>query len=438
MISDLKTKTSGRIRLRFVCKVNPSKAGISSRSPYTEVSFIPMEAVGEFGSLSLTQTKTIEEVSTGYTYFENDDVIVAKITPCFENGKGALAQELENGIGFGTTELHVLRPYSGLVDGKFIYYLTVSHAFRKKGEATMYGAGGQKRVAEDFIKDFRTVLPPLTIQQAISRFLDRETARIDTLIEKKKRQIELLQEKRAALITRAVTKGLDPNARMKDSGVEWIGEIPEGWEVKKLRYIGSCQNGISKGGEYFGSGFPFLSYGDVYKNEELPKKPDGLVESTQHERGAYSVEEGDVFFTRTSETIEEIGIASTCMETVPDAVFAGFLIRVRPQKNVLVKEYSKYYFRANILRFFFVKETNLVTRASLSQDLLKNLPVLLPPKEEMRRIGEFLEAENSKMNMIECKIKDSLSLLQEYRSSLITAAVSGQIDVSAYEKEGVA
>ena len=98
----------------------------------------------------------------------------------------------------------------------------------------MYGAGGQKRVPEDFIRDLRHPLPSEPEQRAIAAFLDRETARIDALVAKKERLIELLQEKRTALITRAVTKGLDPNVPMKDSGVEWLGEIPAHWEVKPL------------------------------------------------------------------------------------------------------------------------------------------------------------------------------------------------------------
>jgi len=290
-------------------------------------------------------------------------------------------------------------------------------------------SAAQPGLAIERINDLHLPVPPLPLQKAIASYLDKETARIDALISKKERQIELLQEKRQAIITRAVIKGLDPNAKTKDSGVGWIGEIPEHWKVRKLRFIGSCQNGISKGGEFFGTGFPFLSYGDVYKNPELPREVEGLVESTPQERLACSVEAGDVLFTRTSETVEEIGIASTCLETITDAVFAGFLIRVRPKNGLLAKAYSKYYFRSELMRRFFVKEMNLVTRASLGQDLLKNLPVLLPPFQEMQEIGDYLEDENRRIDLLVEKLVSSERLLHEYRSSLITAAVSGQIEI---------
>ena len=104
----------------------------------------------------------------------------------------------------------------------------------------------------------------------------------------------------------------------KDSGVQWLGEILGHWGSVRLKNIGNCQNGVSKGGDYFGEGFPFVSYSDAYKNIVLPTKIQGLAASTEDDRIAYSVEKGDVLFTRTSETIDEIGFASTCLETIKD------------------------------------------------------------------------------------------------------------------------
>lgn len=141
-------------RGRFCMHINPRAIRIHELGPEEEVSFIPMEAVGEYGGLNLDITRSIGELGAGYTEFQNDDVIVAKITPCFENGKGALASGLKNGAAFGTTELHVLRPL-GEVENRFLFYLTISSVFRSNGKAEMYGAGGQKRVPPGFCKDFR-------------------------------------------------------------------------------------------------------------------------------------------------------------------------------------------------------------------------------------------------------------------------------------------
>lgn len=118
------------------------------------------------------------DIYNGYTYFADNDVVVAKITPCFENGKGALARNLSNGMGFGTTEFHVLRALPG-ISPRWLFYLTLSAPFRKQGEAQMIGAGGQKRVPESFIKDFRVGIPNEAEQNQIANFLDWKTAQID-------------------------------------------------------------------------------------------------------------------------------------------------------------------------------------------------------------------------------------------------------------------
>ena len=231
-------------RLKYAATLNPKASEVRKLPPDTEVSFVPMEAVAEYGGLDLSLTKELSDVADGYTYFSNGDVLVAKITPCFENGKGSLASELMNGIAFGTTELHVLRCGPEL-DRQYAFCLTLADAFRKLGEAEMYGAGGQKRVPESFVTNLRHPLPSLPEQRAINAFLDRETARIDDLVSQKERLLGLLQEKRTALITRAVTRGLDPNATMKDSGVEWLGEIPAHWEVKRVKHLCSVRRGAS-------------------------------------------------------------------------------------------------------------------------------------------------------------------------------------------------
>jgi type I restriction enzyme, S subunit len=205
-------------RSRFVFSMNPSKQEIALLPEDTEVSFLPMEAVGENGSLDLERTRPIIEVGSGYTYFAENDVTFAKITPCFENGKGAIMRNLVGKCGFGTTELTVLRP-SEYANSHFMYYLTISGEFRKNGEAWMYGAGGQKRVPDEFVKEFRFCWPQLSEQQSIASFLDRETAKLDSLITKVKSAIEKLKEYRTALISAAVTGKIcvkEEIGRMKD------------------------------------------------------------------------------------------------------------------------------------------------------------------------------------------------------------------------------
>lgn len=209
----------------------------------------------------------------------------------------------------------------------------------------------------------------------------------------------------------------------KDSGVQWLGQIPGHWKTMRLGLLGDCANGVSKGGDYFGEGYPFVAYSDVYKNMELPHTVEGLAKSTEDDRQRYSIEYGDVFFTRTSETIQEIGFSSTCLKTIPNAVFAGFLIRFRPSSNELVPEFSKYYFRCNNLRSFYITRMNLVTRASLSQSLLRQLTVVLPPISEQKSIANYLDDKCKKIDQMIVGKQKQLELLTEMKQRIISDTV---------------
>lgn len=283
-------------------------------------------------------------------------------------------------------------------------------------------------ISSMFSKEY-LALPPVVVQDRITDYLDRKCSQIDAIIARQQEVIEKLKAYKLSVITEAVTKGLNPNVPMKDSGIDFIGSIPETWRICRLRNIGTLQNGISKGGEFFGHGFPFVSYGDVYRNFSLPVRVAGLIDSSDEERRNYSVESGDIFFTRTSETIEEVGFSSVCEETIPDATFAGFLIRVRPFTDNLVPKFAKYYFRSNHHRYYLVKQMNLVTRASLGQDLLKSMPVLVPPKDEQISIAAYLD---KKCGAIESSIEYKQRVIERltaHKKSLIYEVVTGKKEV---------
>jgi len=320
--------------------------------------------------------------------------------------------------------------YSPKLTRDFLYCFFITHTQIYRDE--MKGSG-QPNLNTDIIKSTPIPIPTRAEQIKIIEYIDYQLKLINQLITKKQKLVELLQEQRQALINEAVTKGLNPDAKMKDSGIEWLGSIPQKWQFFPLRYLGSCQNGVSQGSEYFGSGDPFVSYGDVYKNIELPLTVKGLAKSTESDKENYSVREGDVFFTRTSETVEEIGIASTCMHEIENAVFAGFLIRFRPNKDKIYKGFSKYYFRSKVPRIYFVSEMNLVTRASLSQELLKRLPICLPSITEQIEISEYLDDKCGIINKIIAESIQSINRLKEYRQSIISEAVTGKVDVRDWQ-----
>jgi type I restriction enzyme S subunit len=197
-------------RLRYNVTLNPSiKSGLL---PNTEVSFLPMEAIGVDGSINLERSRLVADVCNGYSYFEEGDLAFAKVTPCFENGKGAIMHGLVGGVGFGTTELTVLRPNKE-IDLNFISHVLKSDRFRSLGTGAMTGAGGLKRVPDEFTRNFESPWPEIHEQRMIAKHLEREIVRIDKLIDKTESSIELLKERRSALITAAVTGQIDVRER---------------------------------------------------------------------------------------------------------------------------------------------------------------------------------------------------------------------------------
>lgn len=312
-------------------------------------------------------------------------------------------------------------------DLRFINYIFTTCEFQK--ELRRYANGIMEirlRVSAQDIFKRKIAFPNKQEQIKIADYLDKKCGEIDRVVETEKLVIEKLKEYKQSIITEAVTKGLNKSVQLKDSGIEYLGNIPSKWNIKRLRYLATCQNGISKSGEYFGEGSPFVSYGDVYNNNVLPETVEGLCMVTETEKENYSVKTNDIFFTRTSETIEEIAITCVCKKTIEDATFAGFLIRVRPYTGELIVDYSKYYFASEIHRKFFVKEMNLVTRASLSQELLKKLPVLIPPKEEQQQIAEYLDNKCSEIDKAIVDKEQVIEKFTEYKKSLIYECVTGK------------
>lgn len=382
-------------------------------------------------SVQKTGKGRIEEgdnIDSNKFLIKGGEIIISKLNP--RKGTVTLTEKYD-GLTICSTEFVPLFPTN--INGKLLYYMLSSDKIGDYLNSLVQSVTySHQRIQPADITKLLIPFPSKLEQEQIACYLDDKLNKINQIVERKQKQIETLKQYRQSLITEKVSFGLNPNVEMKDSGFEDIGEIPKHWDIRRLGYLGRLQNGISKSSEYFGYGHPFVSYGDVYKNIELPSKVDGLVNSSRLDRLNYSVKKGDVFFTRTSESIEEIGFSSVCKSTINDAAFAGFLIRFRPNKSELTSDFSKYYFRSENHRKYFAKELNIVTRASLNQELLKKLPVLLPPIEEQLEIANFLDIRCAHLELL---IKQTISVIEElkaYRQSLIYEAVTGKIDVRDY------
>lgn len=417
-----------RRRLRFDARTNPVKSELGLPDD-TEVSFVPMDAVGEYGGLRLDQTRELADVYNGYTYFADGDVCIAKITPCFENGKGAMAEGLANGVAFGTTELHVLRP-SQRLDQQFLFYLTIAHDFRGHGESEMLGAGGQKRVPESFLKDWMPLLPGIEVQQRIAHFLDEKTTRIDALIEKKRALLERLAEKRQALITRAVTQGLNPDAPMRPSGIDWLGEVPDHWRVKRLRFLmnGGTLNGLYKSKEQFATdGVAFVQMGEAFRSEIFDGDTRDRVLVSESEREKWGLQPGDFLIARRSLVFEGSGKSVMIGELEEDHVFESSMIRVRLVSPARLSGFIANYFRSSVCRAFVLSITKQVTISGIDSQQLKDVWVPMPPDHETEEISAACEAARHQLEAIAASISRSIATLVEHRTALITAAVTGQL-----------
>lgn len=420
-------------RIRHVALLNPSKTEIKPFDPEMLVSFLPMEAVGDDGNLSLEREKAIAEVESGYTYFREGDVTYAKITPCFENGKGAHMRGLLNGIGFGSTELVAVRPDYSQTTSEYLNWIFRSPVFRRLAEASMYGAGGQKRVPDDFTRDFALGFPHIEEQVLISRFLSIETAKLDNLMAEQEKLIALLKEKRQAVIAHAVTKGLDPTVPMKESGIEWLGTVPESWDVKRLS---SISNKITNG--YVGptrdilldEGVRYLQSLHIKKNEIRFNEPYfvSLQWSLDHQKSI--LQTGDVLIVQTG----DIGQVAVVTEEF-EGCNCHALIIVSPLRTVILGEWLSWVLNSEYGFHSLLSIQTGALHPHLNCGNVKELFIPVPPLETQAEAIKYLATETSKFDELISTAQSAIDLLKERRTALISAAVTGQIDVRGLVKD---
>lgn len=410
-IGEIPEEWNSCVPLRFCDRQDSATSQFDAEQPYLALENV-VSWTGE-----LTNLSEVDEVDSTVATYSSNDVLFGKLRPY-------LAKVVRPDCdGQCSTELLPIQPVHH--DRDYLFWLLINRGLIDTIDSMTYGVK-MPRTSWSQLGSLFVPIPPIEEQRVIAMFLDKECRVIDEAMRTLEGQLSVLECYRASVIHEAVTRGLDPSVPTKPSGVEWIGEIPEGWRIVPLGYLGGFQNGISKDGGSFGSGYPFVSYGDVYKNRILPRVVLGLVESNSDEWHRYSVQSGDVFFTRTSETIEEVGFAATCMQVIENATFAGFLVRFRPKGGDLDSRFGSYYFRSVHLREFFAKEMVIVTRASLGQQLLKRVPVLLPPLDEQRLIADYLDARTSAIDAILDIKRKQLDILKRRRQSLIYEYVTGK------------
>ncbi len=294
----------------------------------------------------------------------------------------------------------------------------------------LLGSGVRQTLNWNDIANCDLIFPPLPEQTAIAAFLDRKTTLIDQAIGIKHKQIDLLKERRQILIHKAVTRGLNPNVKMKDSGVEWIGEIPEGWEVKKLRYLANCfPSNIDKHSKANEKEVRLCNYTDVYKNDYITDDMEFMIATASDEQIIkFTLKEGDIVITKDSETASDIAIPTYIKEKLTNVVCGYHLAIIRTYQG----SYSKYLFQALNTKLFnaqFEVCSNGITRVGLGNSDLKNGYFLLPTEDERIKISNFLEKETSKIATAISLKEQEIEKLKEYKATLINSAVTGKIKV---------
>ena len=283
-------------------------------------------------------------------------------------------------------------------------------------------------IGRDVFNNVRVVLPPLSEQQQIVSFLDTKTSLIDSLIEKTQRKIGLLKEKRTSLINEVVTKGLNPNVEMKDSGVEWIGDIPSHWETGKLKNNSDLKiSSIDK--HIFEEEIQVIvcNYTDVYYNEfitsELPLRKGSCSEN---EYLNFILKRGDVIITKDSESPTDIGVPSLVKENLDNVVCGYHLSIIKSNPKKLVGGYLFRQLQTNRIRSYFEINSNGITRFGLGKSSVLETPLILPPTSEQQQIVEYLDEQSQLIDKTISIEEKRIELLKEYRQSLISEVVTGK------------
>jgi len=396
--------------------VDPSRLGDE------EVTHYDIPSIQETG---LPQIQPANEIGSSKLVARGGELLVSKLNP----RKGCVTTVAPSAKKvLCSSEFVVLKPRR--CDLRFAYYLFLSWGVREHLSALVQSATRSHQRAEPGDITKLTVLwPDAVTQQMIAAFLDRKTAAIDQLMEKKERLIELLQEKRQALITQVVTKGLDPSVPMKESGLPWLGAIPAHWRFLSLKRIADVDYGVQ--GELDRTamhGTPILSLPNVTIDGRLDLSDVSLRLLTREERATSLLHRGDLLFNWRNGSPAHIG-KTAMFEVDGEYTHVSFLLRIRPLPRLMTPRYL--WLLLNGLRATgFFASSKFQVNVTYNQSELRQLRLPVPPIAEQVDVGERLpRLVGSYESLTDC-LRKSVDQLQEYRQALISAAVTGQIDVT--------
>lgn len=397
------------IPLKYVALLD-GKVDVSNIAPEDMVSFAPMECVRNDKRIPRTALKSKDNGT--YSSFCNGDIAIAKVTPCFENGNICMMESLENGYAFGSSELFSVRPQK--IVGRYLFYSLQTPYFLDGGAATMTGVGGLKRVSSYYMKNVKIVLPPLSEQSAIAAYLDTQCAKIDEIIVQAKASIEDYKQWKASIIYEAVTKGLDPNVEMKDSGIEWIGRMPSDWAIIRVKNLLTEINDRSE----TGSEEP-LSMSQVLGI--VPSSTIAVANPATSYVGAKIVQPNDLVFNKLKAHLGVFAVSNYDGLVSPDYAVYRANERANPK-------FLEYLFKTpNCIQEFKKYITGVGAGLSrLYTSDLFNIKVALPVIDVQKHIIEYLNDFCSQADALIGEKQSLIDDLESYKKSLIYEVVTGK------------
>lgn len=381
-------------RLKNVSDFNPPND--QSISNFSEVGYLPMERLKN--GYMLPSVINVYNLPQGLTFFKENDIVMAKVTPCFENGNIAIAKNLINNCGFGSSELFIFRVRS--INRKYFFYLLQEEKIKEVCKSTMIGTGGLKRISPTFMRNLLLPIPPILEQQSIAAYLDQKCGEIDELITLQEEMITKLQSYKQSVITEAVTKGLDKNVPLKDSGIEWIGEIPEHWKITKIQYLAQLKSGYNLTTEEIKDSGLYPVYGG-----------NGI-------RGYYDKYflEGDyVLIGRQGALCGNINYSTGKSWATEHAVVCY------PKTKYITKWFGE------LLRVMNLNQYSLAAaQPGLAVERIKLLPIPIIPLSEQQSIANYLDQRCSEIDELISIKQQKIEKLKDYKKSLIFECVTGK------------
>ena len=397
----------GVTKVRFVTKLRSEQGFYSSDDKY-----IGLENISSYTGKYIS---TESEYDTGtYDLYKAGDLLFSKLRPYL--AKALIADD----CGFCTGELAVIKEYNG--DIRYLFYYMLSDGFLEMVDASTYGAK-MPRASWDYIKNLQIPVMRKSEQQAIADFLDKECAHIDSIAADLEKQIAILQQYKKSLITETVTKGLDKSVPMKDTGVEWIGQIPEHWDVEPIKYRVTFHNGdrgenYPSKSELQSEGIPFINAGHLEGDGLNMDNMDYISEEKYRIMGGVKLRSGDILYCLRG------SVGKNAIVDMNQGTVASSLVAIRSVR--ISAKYLYYCLNSHIEEVQRYLWDNGTAQPNLSADNLGKYKFCIPPVEEQKAIVKYLNNICSQIDNLAIGKKKQLSTIQQHKKSLIYEYVTGK------------